>query len=285
MKNAEKGLEKATGLKTAARENTPKPEVIGTESDFMPEPFNPHPCIISYREPDSPAAEEYRKLKSLILMRTRDEFRNTLLVTSALSGEGKSITSANLAIMLARDYGQTVLLVDADLRRPSLPGYLGISPVLGLADCIEDNVDAGRAIVKTGVPKLSFLGPGKNPTNPGELLSSNKMKLFLNELKYRYRDRYIIVDASPILLFADAQAMSTMVDGVLVVIQEGTASRKSIQQMMDLLKGSNVLGIVYNNASEANLDGRYHHYYKYYHQKLAQEKQQHKQHKQTTVRG
>ena len=228
--------------------------------------MNPaNPCIITYRDPDSPVAEEYRKLKTVLLRMTREEFRNTVMVTSSVSGEGKSVTSANLAVMLAREYGQTVLLVDADLRRPSLHEYLGIASPFGLADCLEDRMDPGKAIVKTGIPKLSFMAAGKKVENPGELLSSYQMKGFLLELKHRYRDRYIIIDTSPILLFAETQAMSALVDGVLVVVKEGGASLKGISQMLDILKGSNVLGIVYNDASATSLDGRYHdHYYHYY---------------------
>ena len=231
--------------------------------------INPsNPCIINFRNPDTPIAEEYRKLKTVILRMTREHFRNTVMVTSAISGEGKSVTSANLAIMLAREYGQTVLLIDADLRRPSLHGYLGMAPQLGLADCLDDNIDAGKAIVKTGLPKLSFLSAGKRVENPSELLTSQRMQAFLLELKYRYRDRYILIDTPPILLFAETQAMSTLVEGVILVVKEGGVSVKGMTDMLDILKSATVLGIVYNDASTTSMDGRYHsHYYRYYHEK------------------
>jgi protein-tyrosine kinase len=226
-----------------------------------------NPCIVTYANPDSPIAEEYRKLKTVLLRMTRDDFRNTLMVTSSVSGEGKSVTSANLAVMLAREYGQTVLLIDSDLRRPSLHEYLGMAPRIGLADCLEDRIDAGRAIVKTGIPKLSFMSAGKKVENPGELLSSQRMKEFLLELKHRYQDRYIIIDTPPILLFAETHALSLLVDGVLVVIKEGGVSLKGVTQMFDILKGSSVLGIVYNDASVTSLGGKYyHHYQHYYHE-------------------
>ena len=226
-----------------------------------------NPCIMAYGNTDNPIAEEYRKLKTVLLRLTRDEFRNTLMVTSAVSGEGKSVTSANLAVLLSREYGQTVLLVDSDLRRPSLHEYLGIEPRIGLADCLEDRIDAGRAIEKTGIPKLSFMSAGKKVDNPGELLSSQRMKEFLLELKHRYQDRYIIIDTSPILLFAETHAMSSLVDGVLVVVKEGGVSLKGLTQMLDILKGSNVLGIVYNDASATSLGGKYYdHYHRYYHE-------------------
>jgi len=221
--------------------------------------------IITYWNPDTPIAEEYRKLKTVLLRMTREEFRNVIMVTSSVSGEGKSVTSANLAVMLAREYGQTVLLIDCDLRRPSLHEYLGITPRFGLADCLEDRIDPGRAIVKTGIQKLSFISAGKKVENPGELLSSHRMKEFLSEMKHRYQDRYIIIDTAPILLFAETQAISMLVDGVLVVVKEGSATLKAITQMFEVLKGSTVLGIVYNDASATSLGGKYYdHYERYY---------------------
>jgi protein-tyrosine kinase len=247
----------------------------GNTIDAISTPFNQprvkglsmnqsNPRVITYQNPDSPVAEEYRKLKTVILRMTRDEFRNTVMVTSAISGEGKSVTSANLAVMLAREYGQTVLLIDADLRRPSLQEYLGMAAHVGLADCIEDGIDAGNAIVKTGIPKLSFMSAGKRVEHPSELLSSQVMKNYLLELKHRYRDRYIIIDTAPILLFAEIQALSRLVDGVLVVVKECGVSLKGVTQMLDILKDSNVLGFVYNNASATSLDGRYHDHYQHY---------------------
>jgi exopolysaccharide/PEP-CTERM locus tyrosine autokinase len=221
--------------------------------------------IITYGNPDSPISEEYRKLKTLLLRMTTQEFRNTIMVTSAISGEGKSVTSLNLAVMLAQEYGQTVLLIDADLRRPSLSEYLGISPHAGLADCLEDGMNAGQAMVKTGIEKLSFMPAGRKSDSPSELLSSQRMKVFLLELKHRYQDRYIIIDTAPILLFAETQALSVLVDGVLVVVKECGVSLRGITQMLEILKGANVIGMVYNNASAASLDGRYHsHYQRYY---------------------
>ncbi len=266
MNNSEKVPGKATGLKSSGNitggASVSVPFETAGVKDMTMHPNNP--CIINYRNPDSPITEEYRKLKTVILRMTRKEFRNTVMVTSAISGEGKSVTSANLAVVLAREYGQTVLLVDADLRRPSLQDYLGMAPHVGLADCLEDRIDAGRAIVKTGIPKLSFMSAGKPVENPSELLSSQIMTEFLLELKHRYRDRYIIIDTAPILLFAETQAMSMLVDGVLVVVKESGVSLKGITQMLDILKGSNVLGMVYNNASAASLDGRYHNHYQHY---------------------
>ena len=264
-------MEKAIGLKKTsttngdkAMEKRPVQFELGAAKGMTMHPNNP--CIIKNGNPDTPIAEEYRKLKTVILRMTREEFRNTVMVTSAVSGEGKSLTSANLAIMMAREYGQTVLLIDSDLRKPSLHEYLGMAPHVGLADCLDDRIDAGRAIVKTGIQKLSFMSAGKKVENPGELLSSQRMREFLLELKHRYQDRYIIIDTPPILLFAETQSISLLVDGVLVVVKEGGVSLKGLTQMLEVLKGSTMLGIVYNDASTTSLGGKYYdHYKRYYH--------------------
>lgn len=227
--------------------------------------FKPaNPCVMTFSNPDFPVAEQYRKLKTLILKMTKKEFRNTLLVTSSVSGEGKSVTCANLAIMLAREYGQTVLLVDADLRKPSLQEYLGLKSVFGLADCLNDKIDLSKAIVKTGLPKLSFLSAGKEVADPAELLSSNRMKELLMELKNRYQDRYIIIDTPPTLLYAETLTLSALVDGILVVVKEGVASLQGVRDTLDVLKGASLLGIVYNDVSNASLDGSYRTYKDHY---------------------
>jgi exopolysaccharide/PEP-CTERM locus tyrosine autokinase len=269
MNDIENLLGKASGLKKSSTTNVdraiekrPVHVEPGAAKGMIMHPNNPR--IILNGTPDTPVAEEYRKLKTVILRMTKEEFRNTVMVTSSVSGEGKSLTSANLAIMMAREYGQTVLLIDSDLRRPSLHEYLGMAPHVGLADCLEDRIDAGRAIVKTGLQKLSFMSAGKKVENPGELLSSLRMKEFLLELKHRYKDRYIIIDAAPLLLFAETQAMSMFVDGVLVVVKEGSVSLKGLTQMIEVLKGSTVLGIVYNDASTTSLGGKYYDHYRHY---------------------
>jgi protein-tyrosine kinase len=269
MNNIDKSLENAIGKKKS--NDTTSGNVVNI-IDISCEPaeaegitMRPNNSrIITYQNPDTPIAEEYRKLKTVLLRMTREEFRNVVMVTSSVSGEGKSVTSANLAVMLAREYGQTVLLIDCDLRRPSLHEYLGMTSRFGLADCLEDRIDPGRAIVKTGIQKLSFMSAGKKVENPGELLSSHRMKEFLLEIKHRYQDRYIILDTAPILLFAETQAISVLVDGVLVVVKEGGATLKAVNQMFEVLKGSTVLGIIYNDASATSLGGRYHYHYEHY---------------------
>jgi protein-tyrosine kinase len=228
------------------------------------------PYIIRFTEDHAPVTEEYRKLKSLIIkLMNKDEANgNTIMVTSSESGEGKSLTSINLALVLAQEYNHTVLLVDADLRRPILHTYLGLAPALGLTDCIIDGVDPSRAIIRTSMPRLSLLAAGKRTDKPAELISSNRMKALLYEVKHRYHDRFIIIDTPPALLFSETHVLSSNVDGVLFIVKEGV-SGSSVRAALDVLKEAPLLGIVYNDAHPDQLNGRHKRYYQYYHRKTA----------------
>jgi len=219
--------------------------------------------LVTVNAPDSAVREEYQKLKSMLTKLTKtDEFKNVIMVTSALSGEGKSVTALNLAVTIAQEYDHTVLLVDADLRRPCIESYLGIKPGIGLSDCLEHDVEVSKALVKTGIGKLSILPAGAKVSNPVELLSSNKMCEFLQELKLRYKDRYIIVDTPPVLLFAEAHVIGSMVDGVIFVVREGQVPLQQLKEALNLMKGANILGVVYNDAAVTNSNS-YSYYSKY----------------------
>ncbi|HXV19774.1 MAG TPA: polysaccharide biosynthesis tyrosine autokinase [Desulfuromonadales bacterium] len=220
------------------------------------------PFLVAPGNKNNPAAaEEYRKLKSLVLRLTRGErFLNTLLITSAGSNEGKTLTALNLAIVLAQEYDHSVVLIDADLRRPSVHRYLGIKPEVGLAQCLQDHLPVARALVKTGLGRLVVLPAGGVVADPVELLSSARMKDILRELKSRYPDRYVIIDTPPSAPFADAQMLGQVVDGVLFVVREGVARTNDIREGLGSLKDANLLGVVYNDVSFTPGNGRYYYY-------------------------
>jgi receptor protein-tyrosine kinase/non-specific protein-tyrosine kinase len=219
--------------------------------------------VITMTNPDSPVAEEYRRLKSMLIRETKPDFLNTVMVTSSIEREGKSITSLNLAITLAQEIDHTILLIDADLRRPMLHEYLGIEVKYGLSDYLTQDIDIEKVLVKTGIGNLILLPAGHSVENPAELLSSQKMKDLVNEVKHRYMDRYVIIDTPPILQFADAISIGSLVDGVVFVVKEATAQKKSIENALNLIKDLKILGIVFNCASVDNLDGHYSKYYYY----------------------
>ncbi len=253
--------------------------VAGAKPVFPPAPADKisvnidNPFIVTLKEPASPISEEYRKLKSVIMKLTKkDNYLNTLMVTSTFSNEGKSITALNLAITMAQEYDHTILLVDADVRNTTLHKYLNMTPKAGLTECILKEIALPDALIKTGIGKLSFLPSGRRVKDPAELLSSNRMKEFLMEMKNRYPDRYIIIDEPPVQSCAETLSLAHMVDGVLFMVMEGVASIENIQEALNLLMDANVLGLIYNNASVDAFGG----YYGYYHQKYGYAKTEEK---------
>jgi exopolysaccharide/PEP-CTERM locus tyrosine autokinase len=217
-----------------------------------------NPYLVIARNGNDPVSEEYKKLRSLVVSLTKGkEFRNTLLVTSTVGEEGKTITSLNLAIALAQEYDHTVLLVDTDLRRPSIHTYLGIKPDIGLVQCLKDGAPIDKALIKTGIGKLVVLPAGGTVSDPVELLSSNRMKEIIHELKSRYPERYVIFDTPPALPFADARVLGPAVDGVIFVVREGCAKVQYVSEALESLKEANLLGVVYNDVSVQPKKGGY----------------------------
>lgn len=265
MSRIEEALEKAERLRStmlfAAGQVRPLrehvfPSVTGTPLTIS------NQLLVAAGELHTPAAEEYRKLKSAVVSLSKgDSFSNMLMVTSSVGSEGKSITALNLALSLAQEYDHTVLLVDADLRRPSLHDYLGIGNGIGLVECLLDNVDAREAIVRTGVGKLSLLTAGRTVRNPVELFTSRRVREFFFELKNRYHDRYVIIDTPPVLPFAETRALSSFVDGVVLVVKEGEVSLEKVSETMECLRGTSLFGIVYNQAATYHSDS--HEYYRH----------------------
>jgi protein-tyrosine kinase len=272
----EQALEKAIKIRESAavpisgldshRESAKKPSPLPAfhikESIINPILVDRH--IVCITDPYSPASEQYRKLRARILARTKQDFQNTIMVTSADVGEGKSITSVNFAVALAREIDHTVLLVDADMRKPSIHKYLGIKTDRGLSDYLSGQVELSDVLINTGLGRLVLLPAGNACSNPAELLSSNRMKELVKEMKHRYADRYIVIDTPPVLVSADAISMSNHVDGVIFVVQAAKTSEKTVKKAINLLKGATMLGIVYNNVPDylgKNLNPYYYHQY------------------------
>lgn len=239
----------------------PKEQSLEISSKTAPLNVNNPMLLTSMRGDRSPVAEEYNKLRSLVVKLTKGEtFLNTIMITSTIGEEGKSLTSLNLAIALAREYDHTVLLVDADLRRPSLHKQLGIDSKPGLIQCLKENYPLHKALVKTGFGKLVFLPSGGTLGDPVETLSSNRMKELVAELKNRYPERYVIFDTPPSLPFADAQVLAPTVDSTIFVVRECKAKAKDVEETINSLQGNNLLGVVYNDAKT---NARKKHYYYY----------------------
>ncbi len=208
----------------------------------------PEETLVVINDPLSPMAEEFRKLKEAVVKMTkRERFDNLIAVTSSIMHEGKSMTAINLALSLASEYDHTVLLVDADLRRPSIHKYLNLGHGKGLSDCLREGLDLGDVLVKTDYGKLSVLPGGTPVSNPVELFSSDAVRQMFREMKGRYADRYIIIDTPPVLPFAEARSIAGIADGVILVVKEGQPSLGQIEETLQALDDK-VLGIVYNAA-------------------------------------
>jgi protein-tyrosine kinase len=213
--------------------------------------------------PHSVTAEIFKIIRGTILFNKNRPVPKAIMVTSALPGEGKSFVAANLAVSLAMGLDESVLLIDADLRRPSVHRAFGYTNEYGLSDHLQGKKDVSELLIKTNINKLILLLAGKPPSNPVELLSSKKMEDFLFEAKERYQDRFIILDATPSRLTAETTTLARHVDGILLVVMSGKTPRETIQGTVEILDREKILGIVFNNFDQPHKE--YNRYYtKYY---------------------
>ncbi|MBZ6014026.1 CpsD/CapB family tyrosine-protein kinase [Leuconostoc gelidum subsp. gelidum] len=206
--------------------------------------------LITAAEPKNPVSEQFRTL------RTNIEFASvakgdvkTLLISSAMPSEGKSTITANLAVACAQQ-GKKVLLVDADLRRPTVAVTFGIAGNHGLTNYLADtNSDIQSIIHKTSMDKLDVVTSGPVPPNPAELLGSGRMTMLISELRAHYD--LVIFDVPPFLMVTDAQVLMSKMDGVAIVVSADKTTKGALQRTTEILKiaGSPVLGFIYNDQN------------------------------------
>jgi capsular exopolysaccharide synthesis family protein len=210
---------------------------------------------------DETLGEAYKLLRTHILHGTKREGRNTLMVTGPLPNEGKTLTTINLAIAISQRVGQTVLLVDGDLRNPSVHRYLDLPSGPGLADYLTSGYPIAETLVHPeGLANLVVLPAGQPTTQSGELLSSPLMVDLVRELKHFYPDRYVLFDLPP-LLYADPLAFAPLVDGIILVVEAGSTPREEISRAVEMLKKFPVLGCVLNKVDPVELFYDYDKYY------------------------
>ena len=210
---------------------------------------------------DEIMGEAYRLLRTHILHGTKRESRNTLMVTGPLPNEGKTLTIINLAIAIAHKVGQTVLLVDGDLRHPSVHRYLDLPSGPGLVDYLTSGYPIADSLVHPeGLANLVVLPAGRSTTQSVELLGSPRMADLVRELKHFYPDRYVLFDLPP-LLYADALAFAPLVDGIILVVAAGSTPREEITRALVTLREFPVLGCVLNKIDPRGLSYDYLQYY------------------------
>ena len=213
--------------------------------------------FIVEKKPKSIAAEAYRSLRTNIQYSSFDKKYQTLVVTSANPGEGKTTVAGNLALALAQGESK-VLLVDCDMRRPSIHKTFKISNTYGISDLLVGNKKMESVAHKYN-DNLTIVPSGKIPPNPAEMLGSKAMTAFLEEMKKHFD--YIVLDTPPLQAVADAQILSTKVDGSLIVVRAGVTKKDAVHDAVSIINkvNGNIIGTVLNAAD--NSKDKYYYYY------------------------
>lgn len=215
--------------------------------------------IIAEVNPKSPISEAYRTLRTNIDFSAIDSEVKTVMVTSAGMGEGKSTTVSNLAITYAQ-VGKQVLLIDADMRKPTIHHTFQVTNRMGLSNVLANQCELKDAIQRTHIRNLDILPSGPIPPNPSELLASNRMSERLGQLKSEYD--IILIDTPPTLAVTDSQVVATKCDGVLIVIDSGKVKRDIVLKVKSSLEHvqARILGIVLNNVERKKRETYYYYY-------------------------
>jgi len=214
--------------------------------------------LVTTINPNFIVSEQYRTIRTNINFSTPDKSLQTILFTSSETGEGKSTSASNVAVVFAQE-GKKVLVVDADMRRPTMHYTFQVNSAKGLSNLLVKHYLLKDVVKKTEVEGLHLITCGHLPSNPAELLSSQSMDELIKEMKESYD--IIIFDAPPVLSVADAQILSNKCDGTIIVINSGSTEKESVIKANEALKKSkaNIIGTILNNFK---LD-KAHSYYQY----------------------
>ena len=213
--------------------------------------------LISLTNPKSSIAEQFRTVRTSIEFSSVDKDLRSVVITSPSPEEGKSTVTANLAVVFAQQ-GKRVLLVDSDLRKPTVHYTFHIENHVGLTNVLTKQITLEKAVKTTRQENLWILTSGPIPPNPSELLGSSSMNALLEKAKNEYD--LIIFDSSPVLAVTDAQVLSNLTDGVVLVISSGNTQKDSAKKAKELLESAKakILGVVLNNKKEQDSQ---HYYY------------------------
>ncbi len=209
------------------------------------------------RQPRDPRATQINILRTKVLQMMEARGWRTIAVTSAAPGAGKSFLAANLVASIAMQVDYTALVVDADLHHPSIAGYFGIEARAGLGDYLSSDIPLSSIMINPGMERLVLL-PGSHEISVGSsgLLATPRMSQLVEELKTRYPSRVVLFDLPPLLATDDALAFLPSVDCALLVVESNVNTEKEVREAVNLLKGTNLLGTVFNKAMQ-NPDGPY----------------------------
>ena len=205
-----------------------------------------NPVLIAGLSPQSLAAEQYRSLRTRLAHTEGAAALRTVMVTSPQKGEGKSVTSANLALTMAQELQRRVVIVEADLRKPSLGHLFNLPAGPGLAEYLVGAAELSDVMKFLPDHHLTVIPAGTPPANPSELLGSTAMRRLLDQLRARF-DR-VILDTPPVLPLADVAVLAPMVDGTLLVVRAGYTPKPAIENALRAFDSSRLLGVVLNES-------------------------------------
>lgn len=256
-------------------EDRPKAEIIidhrlraAPASPVSRSSQEPHPpaypvdeSLVAFLAQNSVEAEQFKILRTGLLYPISGTPPRSILVTSVAQGDGKSFVSANLAVSMALSLNRHVLLIDCDLRKPSIHTMFGFGDVPGLTEYISKGMALPSLLLRTKVERLTILPAGTPPQNPSELLSSKPMASLVQEVTRRYDDRLIILDSPPPTLTAEPVALARQVDGILFVVRCGKTRMSDLQKVVEKMGKEKLLGSVVNHYEQSIVD--YYGYRKY----------------------
>jgi succinoglycan biosynthesis transport protein ExoP len=222
-----------------------------------------YPELITLNSPKSTASESYRGIRTNILFSSAGSAPQVILISSAGPGEGKTITTANLAVTMAQA-GSKVIVLDCDMRRPKMHKVFGMTRNRGMSNLLVGNDSAEGAVLHTDIPNLDIIPCGPIPPNPSEMLGSDRMAALLDTLRKHYN--HILIDSSPSTAVTDAVVLSKSVDGIVLVIRAGDTAREIVKNGVAQFEavGSRVLGAVLNGVDMGRDSYYYYQYYYYY---------------------
>ena len=204
----------------------------------------------------TPMVEEFRIIKRPLIKRAfaarkaGDNPGNLIMVTSSLPGEGKTFCAINLAMSIAMELDHTVLLVDADVARPSILRTLGVSAQRGLLDVLQDEHEMSDVLLRTNVDTLTILPAGTSNANATEILASHSMRVLVQEIANRYPDRIVIFDSPPLLLTSEARVLASHMGQIAMVVESEHTTQHAVMEALSQLEGCSNVNLIYNKSRE-----------------------------------
>jgi capsular exopolysaccharide synthesis family protein len=235
-------------------------EVAEPHATLLVDPQRVNRHLVAITDPKSVFAEEYRDLRTSLLQKGKKQKLQTIAIASVAPGEGKSVTALNLAWLLAQTEGVNALVIDGDMRRPSLSRYLGIDEGPGLSELLDGDVRLSDVLVKLEPSGLHLLPGGRPRSDVAEQISGPNFANILGQLQASFD--FVIIDAPPLGVFVDAKVLINQADGALLVLRRDFTKFKEIDRVLEGLPRSRMLGVVLNQAEETLLSGQY--YYDQY---------------------